>query len=109
MGKAFRLRGLTAALAVAAATTGVVVGTAAPALATTCHWVVTWPTAGVYEAANTHSTVVKTKQNGDVVGPYCDQVNDPWGTGPMVAVACTCAPNHGTGWMRKDALRYLGA
>lgn len=105
--KISKTRRALATVAVAASAAVAVVVPAVPAEAATCHWTVIWQTAGVYSAARSNSTVLKTKYLGDVVGPYCDVVADAYRPGEyMVVVHCDCAAlNHGYAYMRKDALR----
>lgn len=102
---------------VAVMTAAVALATAAPAVAGTgpsvaagstaaaCEWVVTWPTAGVYELPTRMNPPLKEKHSGDQVGGgFCmthfNTSEQEW----YVSVTCACAEDD-IGWMRHNALR----
>ncbi len=91
-----------ATLATVAVTAVTMVTMAAPASAETCHYKVTWASAGVYEdPSNLYK--VKTKYAGDIVGPYCNYWYNSH-EGNSYRMVATDAAADGYGWMRTDAL-----
>ncbi|BCL14562.1 glycosyltransferase [Micromonospora sagamiensis] len=77
----------------------------APVVAATCEWVVTWPSAGVYEQPTRMYEPLKVKNAGDRVGGgYCMEHYNTSELEWYVSVSCSCASD-GIGWMRRNALR----
>ncbi|MEH1099594.1 hypothetical protein DER29_6110 [Micromonospora sp. M71_S20] len=73
--------------------------------AATCEWVVTWPSAGVYEQPTRMDPALKVKNAGDRVGGgYCMEHYNTSELEWYVSVSCSCASD-GIGWMRRNALR----
>ncbi|MEU4570275.1 hypothetical protein [Micromonospora sp. NPDC023956] len=76
-----------------------------PIVAATCEWVVTWPSAGVYELPTRQDPALKVKNSGDRVGGgYCMEHYNTSELEWYVSVSCSCASD-GIGWMRRNALR----
>lgn len=74
-----------------------------PARATTCHWQITWPKAGVYSQPTQDQTLkLKTKPQGKRVGPYCETATGA--DGKSYLKVQTDAASDGIGWMRFDAV-----
>ncbi|MEU6075430.1 hypothetical protein [Micromonospora sp. NPDC047074] len=74
-------------------------------VAAVCEWVVTWPSAGVYESPTRADAPLKVKNAGDRVGGgYCMEHYNTSELEWYVSVACTCASDD-IGWMRRNALR----